>query len=465
MSTPGVGACLGLDGAARLLIVDDDPLVRQSLREWLEHDGYVAFEAGDGKTALELLDEEALDLLLLDLQLPRISGIEVLREIVSRRLDIPVVIVSGKGTIPAAVETMKLGALDFVEKPIDAQNTLRIIEAALNRVERGRRRARSLEEALDRYGMVGTVPEMQEVYRRIERAAHTSVRVLIEGASGTGKELVARAIHRLGNRAGAPFVAVNCAAIPETMIEDELFGHVAHAFTDAKARRSGRFQEAHEGTLFLDEVGDMSLMTQAKVLRALEAGEVWPVGSDRSVHVNVRVIAATHRDLRALTESGDFREDLYYRLNVIPIRIPPLVARIDDLGALTDHFLTLTAREHALPRPQLTAAALAMLGRHTWPGNVRELENVVERLLVMGDGERIAAQDVSVALRPEGEPVEDGISLTGLREARREFERAFITRTLQEHGWRIQEAAASLEIDRSHLWKKMRTLGIRAPER
>jgi two-component system nitrogen regulation response regulator NtrX len=248
------------------------------------------------------------------------------------------------------------------------------------------------------------------------------------------------------------------------MIEDELFGHVAHAFTDAKTPRAGCFQQAHRGTLLLDEVGDMSLMTQAKVLRALEAGEIRPVGSDRPVEVDARVIAATHRDLGALTEAGDFREDLFYRLNVIPIRVPSLSERGDDLSALTDRFLGLAARQHGPPARHLSPAALATLRQYPWPGNVRELQNVVERLVVMGDVDRIGAKAVAAALRPEGAPVGDASPLTGLREARREFERAFITRTLEEHRWRIQEAASALEIDRSHLWKKMRSLRIEVRE-
>lgn len=464
MTTRGETRHLGLDGAPRLLIVDDDPLVRRSLREWLEHDGYIGLEAGDGKTALELLDQEAIDLLLLDLQLPRVSGVEVLREMAARNLDIPVVVISGKGTIPTAVETMKLGAIDFVEKPVDARRTLGIIEGALRRVERERKRMRSLEEAMERYGMVGTSGPMQDVYRRVERAARTSARVLVQGASGTGKELVARAIHRLGDRAERPFVAVNCAAIPESMIEDELFGHVAHAFTDARGPRSGCFQAADGGTLFLDEVGDMSLMTQAKALRALEEGEIRPVGSDHPVEVDVRVIAATNHDLRDLTEAGDFREDLFYRLNVIGIRVPSLTQRPEDLDALAEHFLERAGREHGLECRSLSPAALATLRQHTWPGNVRELQNVIERLVVMGGGERVDARTVTAALRPEAAAsTDEDTALPGLREARRDFERDFIARTLEEHGWRIQKTADSLGINRSHLWKKMRRLGIETP--
>ncbi len=450
---------------ARVLIVDDDPLVRRSIREWLEHDGHLAIEAGDGRTALQLLDEEVVDLLLLDLQLPRLSGLEVLREMNRRGLDIPVVIVSGKGTIPAAVETTKLGAIDFIEKPPDAEAALQIIRKALERHRMERRRAVSLAAAFDRYGMVGAGSEMQRVYQEIERVAHGRARVLLIGESGTGKERVARAIHRLGTRATEPFVAVNCAAIPETMIEDELFGHVPHAFTDAKGGRAGCFQQAHRGTLLLDEIADMSLMTQAKVLRAIEEGQIRPLGSEQPVSIDVRVVAATNRDLRACVAEGSFREDLFFRLAVLTVFLPPLRERITDIAPLALHFLDLCSREQERSAPVLGPQAIAALVRYEWPGNVRELGNAMERVVASGVTTQVGSREIAAALRPYGRAAEVHEDFLGLREARADFERDYITDALVSHGWRILEAARALGINRSHLWKKMRLLGIEAPTR
>lgn len=448
---------------ARILVVDDDPLVRRSIREWLEHDGHLALEAGDGRTAMQLLDEEVVDLLLLDLQLPRLSGLDVLREMVRRGLTIPVVIVSGKGTIPAAVETTKLGAFDFIEKPADAEATLGIIRQALERQNLQRRRARSLSEAWERYGMVGSAPGMQRIYQEIDRAAQTRARVLVIGESGTGKERVAGAIHQLSARSAEAFVPVNCAAIPETMIEDELFGHVAHAFTDAKRTRAGCFKQADGGTLFLDEVADMSLMTQAKVLRAIEAGEIRPLGSEGPEQVDVRIVAATNRDLKACVSEGGFREDLYFRLNVLTISLPPLRDRDGDIPVLAQHFLETAARESHRPVPELTPAAIAALLRHRWPGNLRELQNTMERVVVVDSQGRVGAPEIAAALGRHENPGAEREAFPGLREARAHFEREHIRHALMAHGWRIQEAADSLGINRSHLWKKMRLLGIEGP--
>lgn len=443
----------------RALIVDDDPLIRQSLREWLERDGYMAFEAGDGKTALELINDEAIDIVLLDLQLPRISGIELLRTLRDRRLDVPVIIVSGKGTISSAVETTRLGAIDFIEKPPDARMTLEKLRRALQRQELQRQQAHTLAEASNRYGMVGAGAAMQDVYRRIDKAARTRARVLILGESGVGKERVSRAIHNLSGRAHGPFVAVNCAAIPESLIEDELFGHVAHAFTDARTRRDGCFVRASGGTLLLDEVGDMTLMTQAKVLRVIEEGEIRPVGSDAAVRVDVRVLAATNRNLDEAVEEGSFREDLFYRLNVLILRVPPLRDRPDDLAPLIEHLYQRSCNENGIaPRP-FSPAALALLREHSWPGNVRELQNVIERLTVMSEGDMILAGEVREGLRIEEQAPRTDANL-GLRGAREQFERDYIARALAFHGWRIQETAVSLGINRGHLWKKMKSLGI-----
>lgn len=450
VSTPSVGG-------PRALVVDDDPYVRQSLREILEHDGYRTLEAADGKVALELLDDRSIDLVLLDLELPRVSGVAVLRHMVDHHRDVAVVIVSGKGSIPAAVDTIKLGAFDFLEKPLDAPRTLQTARRALEAA--GRAVTGAPTDVWERYEMVGTGPAMTQVYRSIDRAAASGARILLMGESGTGKERVARAIHHNSDRRCEDFVAVNCAAIPENLIESEMFGHVKGAFTGAVDRHRGRFQQAHGGTLLLDEVGDMSLMTQARVLRAVEEGRVWPVGAERPVEVDVRLIAATNKDLAAEVREGNFREDLFYRLNVVTIELPPLRHRREDIPGLVDHFLEAHCREIGTSAKELSPAAVAELVAYDWPGNIRQLANVVERLVVFSGRPSIGAGEVRQAIRER--PVAEGPETLDLREARKEFERAFITTSLQSHGWRIQETADALGINRSHLWKKMRKLGIR----
>ena len=443
-----------------VLIVDDDPFVRESLRDLLEHDGVVALEAGDGKTALDILAQDPIDLLMLDLALPRVSGMSVLRELRARHLELPVVIISGQGSIPVAVATMKEGARDFIEKPFDAQQTLAIVRGALAEVARRRARRRTLDEAAARFGMWGVSAGMQRVYERIDRAAPTSVKVLVTGESGVGKEMVARAIHQLSPRAAGPFVAVNCAAIPENLIESELFGHVGGAFTGATADRRGSFEQADRGTLFLDEIGDMSLMTQAKILRALEHGEVRPVGGERTIRLDIRLIAATHRSLDREVQEGNFREDLFFRIGVITVRVPALRERPDDIEPLIAHFVAQCRAQHRVGPAEVSPAALRVLMEYDWPGNVRELRNVVERMVLFPDGATVTARDAreAIAGAPHG-PSSDP-SPTGLRAAREAFERDFISASLTAHEWRIRETADALGINRSHLWKKMRRLGI-----
>ncbi|GIW91612.1 MAG: sigma-54-dependent Fis family transcriptional regulator [Pirellulaceae bacterium] len=443
---------------AHILIVDDDPFIRQSLAEILRFAGHTTLEAADGKAALDLLGRHPVDLILLDLELPRIGGLDVLRRVQAERPHIPVVIISGKGTIRIAVEATKLGAYDFLEKPPDARRTLLTIRNALEKRRLERERDRLLDEARARYRMVGTSPAMQTVYRLIDRAAGTQAKVLVIGESGTGKEMVARAIHHNSPRRAGPFVALNCAAIPEELIESQLFGHEKGAFTGANRAHPGKFEQAHGGTLFLDEIGDMSLMTQAKVLRVLETGEVDRLGSTRPVPVDVRLIAATHKNLEAEIAEGNFREDLYYRLNIITITLPPLRERTEDIPALATHFLAHFAEENGLPVKTLTTGALTLLLSHDWPGNVRQLRNVIERLVVLTDGPEIDAQAVRLALR-RPDPVHDA-GLTNLREAREAFEREHIRRMLLAYDGRINETAEALGIDRSHLWKKMKRYGL-----
>lgn len=445
--------------SARILVVDDDPYVREALREHLEHAGFRVLEAADGKVASEVLDREEIDLVLLDLELPRVSGLDLLAHMADDHAGVAVLIVSGKGSVARAVDTMKLGAFDFLEKPIDSRQALASVRQAL--AASGRRKVTDVD-TLGRYGMIGGSPSMVEVFRSIDRAAATSARVLVVGESGSGKEKVARAIHRLGAASDAPFVPVNCAAIPESLVESELFGHERGAFSGAHRSRKGYFQRADGGTLFLDEVGDMSLMTQAKVLRAVEDGRIARVGSERSVPVELRLMAATNRDLRAEVREGNFREDLYYRLNVIVIQVPPLRRRKEDLPDLATYFLSRAARETSRPGIELTAAARAELASHDWPGNVRELRNAMDRVAVFCRSRTAGASDVRAALR-DAPPTEREEDVTDLRQAREDFERAFISASLERNDWRIQVTAKSLGINRTHLWKKMKNLGMSSP--
>jgi two-component system nitrogen regulation response regulator NtrX len=445
----------------RTLIVDDDPHFRESLRELLELDGYVTLEAGDGKTALDMLDTESIDVLLLDLELPRIPGMAVLREVADRHLDIPVVIISGTGTIPEAVSTMRLGAFDYIEKPFNPDHTLRAIRNAIAQRARQQWKVQSVEAALQRYGMVGSGPAIQRVFHAIDRAAATLAKVLISGESGTGKELAARAIHRLGRRGSRPFVALNCAAVPEQLIESDLFGHVKGAFTGADRNHAGCIAQADGGTLFLDEIGEMSLMTQAKVLRAIETGEIRAVGAALAQRSDFRLITATNKDLLREVGEGNFREDLYYRLSVIAMRMPPLRERREDIADLAEHLLGLKAGEHGMAPRSLTPAAIAVLAEQPWPGNVRQLANVIEQLLIFSSGSVIHARDVRESLQRTSAPVVELPST--LREARAAFEREHILATLVAHDWHTQEAAQALGINRSHLWKKVKRLGIEPP--
>jgi len=442
-----------------VLVADDDSPVRDGLCDILEHEEYETHQASDGKTALRRLDESEVDVLLLDLKMPRVAGMEVLKTSMDRHPEVPVVIVSGKGTIQEAVKATKLGAYDFLEKPVDAQRLLVTVRNALDKVRLERQRDRLLAEARQRYKMVGTSEAMQRIYDRIDKAGASDCRVLITGESGTGKELVARAIHHNSDRAGAPFVTVNCAALPEELIESELFGHAEGAFTGARTSRTGKFAQADGGTLFLDEVGDMSLAAQAKTLRAIETGTIDPIGQEEAVDVDARILAATNTDLSAAIEADQFREDLYYRLKVLTIGVPPLRERHEDIPDLVAHFLSEAAGDEEPPEP--TEDALAVLMSHDWPGNVRELQNVIERLVVLSEDEKIQASVVQNALNgPTTASDPDDIDL---RDARQRFEAAYIRQALRRHEGAIQATADALGIDRSSLWRKMEDYGIEGP--
>ncbi len=444
-----------------VLIADDDPFIRQSLEDILTYEGYLCVGARDGKEALDLLDRTTVNCVLLDLQMPRISGMEVLQRILEKKPDLPVIIISGHGTIQLAVQATKMGAFDFLEKPPERERIVISVRNALERSSLKLERDRLLEASRDRYRMIGTVPSMRKVFSLIDRAARVDSKVLITGEPGTGKELVARAIHLNSARASYPFVPVNCSAIPESLIESELFGHARGAFTGAVADHSGKFKQADRGTLFLDEIGDMSLMMQAKVLRVIEDGIVEPIGGSQPVPVDVRIIAATNKDLRAEIANGNFRDDLFFRLNVIPIYLPPLRERQEDIQPLAEFFLEEICESEGLVRKSFSRNVWPILESYPWPGNVRELRNVVERAAVLSTDPIIDAPLITEALHSRSTPPVVEVSNQTLREARENFEREYILKTLASNDGRIQDTARALGIQRSHLWKKMKRYGIR----
>ena len=443
-----------------ILVVDDDPYIRESLEDILSFEGYHCLTAKDGLEALDYLENNSIDLILLDLKLPRLDGIEVLKRSIAVRPNIPVVMISGQGTIQLAVEATKLGAFDFLEKPLEADRILITVRNALQKRHLQLQRDALLFETQSRYRMIGNDPKMREVYALIDRASKVSSKVLITGEPGTGKELVARAIHLNSPRAGFPFVPVNCAAIPETLIESELFGHVKGSFTGAIANRAGKFQQAHKGTLFLDEIGDMSLMTQSKILRVIDDNVIQRVGDQRSARADVRLVAATNKNLAEEVEKGNFREDLFYRINVFTIHLPPLRERRTDIRPLAEAFLEEICLTEGLPRKSLAQNVWPILLEYDWPGNVRQLRNVIEQAAVLTQQQLIEPNAILQAIQTKSDESHFSSSERTLRQARMAFERDFIMKTLAAHDGRIQETADALGIQRSHLWKKMKMYGI-----
>ncbi len=443
----------------RVLVVDDEESIRSSLRMILEFERYRVEDASTGRQALRRVMTRPPAAVLLDIKMPELDGLATLSRLRERGHDMPVVMISGHGDIAVAVEATRLGAYDFLEKPLERDRVLLALRNAIERrrLEDENRLLRGTPSEL-----VGESAPMQELRATIERAAPTPATVLITGESGVGKELVARAIHAGSSRCEAPLVQVNCAAIPDELIESELFGHEKGAFTGAVRRQIGKFTAADGGTIFLDEVGDMSARTQAKVLRALQSGEIEPVGARATVTVDVRVVAATHRDLLAEIETGRFREDLFYRLNVVPIHAPPLRARLDDLPLLVDHFVERFAAENNYRRKTLTGAAIRQLQAMPWRGNVRELKNLVERLLILTPGDAIDRDDVLRLAGPvRGELAEAILAVSTLREFRDTAERLYLAKKLEEHGWNVTGTAKAIGTPRSNLYKKMGQLGLR----
>ena len=447
-----------------ILIIDDEPGIRTVLRDVLEDEGYTVLAAEDGITGLAELAGTPVDLVFLDVWLPHMGGIDVLKKLREEHPDVEVIMISGHANISLAVQAVKMGAFDFLEKPLSLDRTMTVARNALA-LEDLRKENRNLRDSLfieDK--MVGGSPGMERVRELIGQAAGSDSRILILGENGTGKELVAREIHRQSGRAAGPFVELNCAAIPESLIESELFGHEKGAFTSALARRRGKFESAHKGTLFLDEIADMSLATQAKVLRVLQETRFERIGGEESITVDVRVISATNRDIREQIRQGKFREDLFFRVNVVPIVVPPLRERIEDLPELVAYFMEKFKRPSAKEPRKLSREGLKVLSSYRWPGNIRELKNFVERVNIMTEEPEISALSVKAFLGASHREEENGVlaaygGLT-LGQARDGFERDLIAAKLRETGGNISRAAESLGVYASNLHSKMKKLKI-----
>ncbi len=446
-----------------ILVVDDEPGVRSSVSGVLKDEGFDVDAVGTGEECLEQANSNAYDVIVLDIWLPGLDGLTTLQRLREREIDSQVVIISGHGNIESAVRAIKMGAFDFIEKPLSLEKTVLVVRNALRQrdLEAENRVLRAKVDRQQNYTMVGDSPAMAHLREQVALAAPTNGRVLILGDNGTGKELVARLIHQSSRRKNGPFIEVNCAAIPEELIESELFGHVRGAFTGAVADKPGRFEQANTGTIFLDEIADMSLKTQAKVLRVLQEQVMERVGGTQRIKVDVRVVAATNKDLVEEIRAGRFREDLYFRLNVIPIFVPALRDRQDDIPQLADYFMALLATEYGRRPKRMAPEAAARLRQYAWPGNVRELRNVIERLIIMVQGDAITAQDLGFLGR-DGVP--DAPAAHGparpLSEARDQFEKDYILQTLAAQQGNMSRTAEVLGVERSNLYKKLRAFGV-----
>jgi two-component system nitrogen regulation response regulator NtrX len=451
-----------------ILIIDDEESIRKSLKDILGDEGYEVVTAASGREALDLLAEAQPSLALLDIAMPEMDGIETLRRFKETRPEMQVIMITGHGTIDTAVQTTKMGAYDFIQKPLSLERVSIAVKHGLEEY-RLRQENETLRKSLERrYEIVGESEAVRSLKQQIGLAGPTNGWVLIHGESGSGKELVARAIHKSSRRAGGPFVEVNCAAIPQELIESELFGHEKGSFTGATAMKRGKFELADKGTIFLDEIADMSLATQAKVLRVLEGQEFQRVGGAKTLKSDVRVIAASNKDLAAEIRKGSFREDLFYRLNVIPLEVPPLRERKDDIPILVRYFLREFAAEYGQKPKTIDATALDLFLRYPWNGNVRELRNFIERMMIMVPGTAITASEVPhpVNRPPVGRPSGDGRQVAGLagydtlKEARAAFEKEFIIRKLKENNGNISRTADEIDVERSNLHRKIKALGI-----
>ena len=450
--------------AETICLIDDEPAILNTLSSILEDEGYQVLVAKSGLEALKVVRSESPDLVILDIWMPEMDGLETLKRLRSQFPNILVVMMSGHGSIETAVKATKLGAYDYLEKPLDLEKVTILVRNALHQRKLEEENLNLRIQVERRFELVGSSSAMERLREMIAMAAPANSRVLISGANGTGKELVARAIHLQSPRHNRSFVEINCAAIPETLIESELFGHEKGAFSGASSMKRGKFELADGGTLFLDEIGDMSLATQAKVLRALQEQQFTRVGGTKLINVQVRVIAASNKDLAEEIGKGNFREDLYYRLNVLPIVVPTLKERRDDIPELAQHFLRLHSEEQGMKPKEFSPQGMEALQRHDWPGNIRELRNLIERLLIMVPKPVIDGPDVEMFLQgraPTGVPsLSVGNHYDSLREARNAFEREVISRKLRENNWNVSKTADELKIERSHLHRKIKLLHV-----
>ncbi len=442
-----------------VLIVDDEEGIRESLSGIFQDDGYAVLTSSTGEEALKALKEQNPDLILLDIWLPGIDGIQTLKEIKDMKPDLPVIMISGHANIDLAVKATRMGAYDFLEKPLSLERVLLASRRALERRTLEIEYRALKQDLIKKWRLIGDSQKMNLLREHIDMAAQSNSRVLIFGESGSGKELVAHILHDKSRRSEKPFIEMNCAAIPQELIESELFGHEKGSFTGAFERKKGKFELSDGGTLFLDEIGDMSLSTQSKVLRVLETQEFQRVGGSRNIKVDVRIISATNKDLNEEVRQGSFREDLLYRLNVIPLIVPPLRERKEDIPVLVEYFLENFASEYGKKQKKITPDALKTLEAYDWPGNVRELRNVIERLVIMTPADTITPKNLVI-----GETVRsDYFSLKTLRDARESFEKDFITKKLEENNWNISKTAELLDIERSNLHRKIKAYDIKTP--
>jgi len=466
----------------RILVVDDEDAIRRSLTMMFEFEGFDCETASSGPEAVQVIERAEIDLVVLDVKMAGLDGLETLRLLRERAKDVPVIMLSGHGTVKTAVEATRLGAFDFLEKPPETE---RLLVAARNALEKRRLVIENRRLRLETNGpsdLVGNSAAIHQVFARIRKAAPTHATVFIRGESGVGKELVAREVHRLSARADESYISVNCAAIPEELIESELFGHEKGSFTGATERQIGKFEMAHKGTIFLDEIGDMSARAQAKVLRVLQEGEVERIGSQKTIKVDVRVIAATNKNLEDAITSGAFREDLFFRLSVIDIEVPPLRSRLEDIPAIAAHFVARSAAQHGVSVKRISPEFAAALQRREWRGNVRELRNVIDRLMILVEDDTLRAEHIDSVPPPRPSPftaapstpaatpapppppsTDTGSTLLpqgSLREFKEGSERAFIVAKLRENGWNISATAQAIDTPRSNLYKKLEQYGI-----
>ncbi|MFW5710459.1 MAG: sigma-54-dependent transcriptional regulator [bacterium] len=447
-----------------ILIIDDEPGIRTVLTDILEDEDYQVLSAADGLEGMDIIKNDSVDLVILDVWLPHMGGIDVLKEIKTLYPDLSVIVISGHANIDMAVKAVKNGAFDFLEKPLSLDKVITLVGNSLKMHNLQQENKQLRTTLFQEDEMIGSSPQMDIIWERIHQSAASNAKVLITGENGTGKELVAREIHRRSSRAEAPFVEVNCAAIPDTLLESELFGHEKGAFTSAVSRRKGKFEIAHGGTLFLDEIADMTLSAQAKVLRAIQEQQFERVGGEKSINVDIRLLTATNKDIEAEIAAGRFREDLYFRLNVVPIRVPPLRERLEDLPQLVEYFMKKYNPIPDQPPRKFTAEAMKSLQRYSWPGNIRELKNFVERINIMTDEQEISAEVVTHFLNEKKvQKVPQGLQKYAnmqLNEARADFERRLIEQRLEQCDYNISQTAQELGIYPSNLHGKIKKYGI-----